>query len=184
MTTDGHTPDDVRPSGPGPDEPSPRRVGRPAARPAESRLQADGNSSEDENLKEPAPEPPPTQLPADGTYARIDLGALGRNLAALRRHAGERLVLLPVKANAYGHGLIPIAKAAAEHGWADWLGVATVAEGAALREAGVKLPILKLSAAGAQTDAAIACGLTLTVSDQAETQAAESAAARQGRIAA
>ncbi|MDR0417389.1 MAG: alanine racemase, partial [Propionibacteriaceae bacterium] len=129
--------------------------------------------------------PPDDHGLAAETYARVDLGALGRNLTALRRHADGRLVLLPVKANAYGHGLVAVAKAAVEHGWADWLGVATVAEGVTLRAAGVTAPILKLSGAPpAAVAAAVAHGLTLTVSTRAEADAAETAAAAQGRRAA
>ena len=50
-----------------------------------------------------------------------------------------------VKANAYGHGLVPMSRELEMIG-TDWLGVANVVEGAMLREAGVRLPILLLSA--------------------------------------
>jgi alanine racemase len=117
------------------------------------------------------------------TFARVDLGALGRNLAAIREAVG-RLVLLPVKANAYGHGLVPVARAVQEHGWADWLAVATVAEGVALRRAGLELPILKLSGAPPQQcEAAVAADLRLTITDHAGAAAAQAAAARLGAIA-
>ncbi|MDR0990231.1 MAG: alanine racemase [Propionibacteriaceae bacterium] len=142
-------------------------------------------------------------MAAPETYARIDLGALGRNLQAIRRHVtttpntpttsirpttprdrAERLVLLPVKANAYGHGLSLVARAVQEHRWADWLGVASVDEGLALRQAGVTLPILKLSGAPAdQVETAIDYDLRLTIVDQAGAAVAQQAAQRLGTIA-
>ena len=112
------------------------------------------------------------------TYAAIDLGALGRNLTAIRDRT-KRLVLLPVKANAYGHGLVGVAKAAIDHGWADWLGVATVSEGVRLREAGVKAPILKLSGAlPDETEDAVVHDIRLAITDQAGLESAQAAAVR------
>ncbi|HUB66439.1 MAG TPA: alanine racemase [Candidatus Methylacidiphilales bacterium] len=73
-----------------------------------------------------------------------------------------------VKANAYGHGLIALSRELEIIG-ADWLGVANVAEGAALREAGVTLPILLLSATlPEEMEEAIRHGLTLTISSYSE----------------
>jgi len=112
------------------------------------------------------------------TYASINLGALQRNLAAIRQHTG-RLVMLPVKANAYGHGLVPVAQAAIDGGWADWLGVATVSEGVALREAGVLAPILKLSGAlPDETETAVANDLRLAITDRQGVESAQKAAVR------
>lgn len=69
-----------------------------------------------------------------------------------------------VKANAYGHGLVPMARELEIIG-TDWLGVANVAEGAAIREAGVRLPILLLSATlPEEMDEAIRQKLTLVLS--------------------
>ncbi|HEU5280963.1 MAG TPA: alanine racemase [Gammaproteobacteria bacterium] len=68
----------------------------------------------------------------------IHLDALRHNLAQVRKLAPKSKVLAMVKANAYGHGLIGIAKAL-NH--ADGLGVASLEEGIALREAGIKQPI-------------------------------------------
>jgi alanine racemase len=70
--------------------------------------------------------------------ARIDLGAIRANVAALRaRTAAE--VLAVVKADGYGHGLVPSARAAVEGG-ATWLGTALLDEALALRSAGVTGP--------------------------------------------
>ena len=73
-----------------------------------------------------------------------------------------------VKANAYGHGLVPMARELEKIG-TDWLGVANVAEGAAIRDAGVGLPILLLSATlPEEMDEAIRRKLTLTLSSYDE----------------
>jgi alanine racemase len=83
------------------------------------------------------------------TLARIDLAALRHNgREVLKRTRSQGLeVLAAVKADAYGHGLVPVAKVLAEVG-VDWLGVAIVEEGLQLREAGVDLPILVLGGVG------------------------------------
>jgi alanine racemase len=73
-----------------------------------------------------------------------------------------------VKANAYGHGLVPMARELEAIG-TDWLGVANVAEGAAIREAGVRLPILLLSATlPEEMEEAVRQKLTLTLSSYEE----------------
>ncbi|MDH4229728.1 MAG: alanine racemase [Nitrospirota bacterium] len=77
------------------------------------------------------------------TVLEVDLGALVGNFRIAQSLAGRTGVLAVVKANAYGHGLIPVARTL-ERAGAAYLGVATVAEGVALREAGVRCPILLL----------------------------------------
>ncbi len=82
-------------------------------------------------------------------WAEVWLGALKHNLRAIRRHinasgSGKRKVLAVVKANAYGLGAVPVAKALAQAG-ADWFGVTCTTEGAELREAGIRQPILVLT---------------------------------------
>jgi alanine racemase len=72
--------------------------------------------------------------------AVIDLSAIKANVAFLKGKAGVDLLAV-VKADAYGHGLIPVAKAALEGG-ATWLGVALLEEAIALRKAGITAPIL------------------------------------------
>ena len=74
--------------------------------------------------------------------AVIDLGAYAANLAAIRKRIPENCGVMPViKADAYGHGLVPIARKAVECG-AAMLAAACVEEGLALREAGIEAPIL------------------------------------------
>jgi len=78
------------------------------------------------------------------TYALIDLDALGANVRAIKTHIGQACTLIAVvKANAYGHGAIPVARAALSAG-ASMLAVARVDEGIALRKAGIGVPILLL----------------------------------------
>ena len=72
--------------------------------------------------------------------AVIDLSAIRANVAYLKGKAGVDLLAV-VKADAYGHGLIPVAKAALEGG-ATWLGVALLEEAITLRAAGITAPIL------------------------------------------
>ncbi|WUH91438.1 alanine racemase [Streptomyces sp. NBC_00433] len=69
-------------------------------------------------------------------WAQIDLDALRANVAALRAKAPGAAFMAVVKADAYGHGMVPCARAALEGG-ATWLGVATPEEALALRAAGV-----------------------------------------------
>ena len=73
--------------------------------------------------------------------AVIDTDALRSNLRALRRFAPGARVVAVVKANAYGHGLVPTALALGE---ADAFGVARIDEGIALRAAGIAQPIVLL----------------------------------------
>jgi alanine racemase len=73
--------------------------------------------------------------------AVVDLDAVRESVATLRAAAGSAQVLAAVKADAYGHGAVPVARAALEAG-ATWLGVVLVEEGVALRQAGVRAPIL------------------------------------------
>lgn len=78
-------------------------------------------------------------------WAEISLAAITRNLRAIQKHVGaQRKVLCIVKANAYGHGAVPVARALEAAG-AACFGVTCVAEGIELREAGIRRPILVLS---------------------------------------
>jgi alanine racemase len=72
--------------------------------------------------------------------AIVDLSAIKHNVELLKKVAGTKLLAV-VKADAYGHGLVPVAKAAVAAG-ADYLGVALLEEAVSLREAGITAPIL------------------------------------------
>lgn len=78
--------------------------------------------------------------------ARIDLDAFAHNLQTLRAHAPDSQQMAVVKADAYGHGLLPMSRAAREAG-ADWLGVALFSEALELRAAGDTGPLLTWLAA-------------------------------------
>ncbi|ODR09342.1 alanine racemase [Mycobacterium sherrisii] len=73
--------------------------------------------------------------------AVVDLQAIAHNVRVLRGHAGAAQVMAVVKADGYGHGAIPVARAALAAGAAE-LGVATVDEALALRTAGITAPVL------------------------------------------
>ncbi len=73
--------------------------------------------------------------------AVVDLGAFARNIGRLKAHVGEVPIMIVVKADAYGHGLITCARAARAAG-ADWLGAATPTEAITLRETGDTGPLL------------------------------------------
>lgn len=75
------------------------------------------------------------------TRADIDLDAIQHNVKALRRLTPEARLMAVVKADGYGHGAVPVARAALEAG-ASWLGIAVMEEGAALRAAGITAPAM------------------------------------------
>ena len=91
------------------------------------------------------PSPPvPQESPAPPVWIEVSLGAIQHNFRQVRRFISPHVKMLTVvKANAYGHGLLPVAHALAEAG-SDLLAVANVMEGAALRQAGVAGKILVL----------------------------------------
>jgi alanine racemase len=78
-------------------------------------------------------------------WAEIHLGHIQDNVRALVTACGNRKLMAVVKANAYGHGAAPVAKACLDAG-ASWLGVATPEEGVELRQAGIEAPILVFGA--------------------------------------
>ena len=78
------------------------------------------------------------------TWAEVDLGAIRHNVRTLVRRASEAQLMAVVKADAYGHGAFPVARAVLEAG-AYSLAVATAEEGAELRHAGITAPILVLT---------------------------------------
>ena len=82
----------------------------------------------------------PLKVPSR-TWAEVHLGAIRHNVRTLKRRAGGTLFMAVVKADAYGHGAVPVAQATLEAG-ADSLAVVTAEEGAELRRAGIDAPIL------------------------------------------
>lgn len=119
------------------------------------------------------------------THARVHLGNIRDNLRAIRSAVGPgRKVLIAVKANGYGHGAVEVSRMAEATGTADWLGVATVPEGRELREAGLRLPILKLGPTFPwEMKAAVEAGITLAVCSREEAEALAEAVCEAGRPA-
>ncbi len=115
------------------------------------------------------------------SWIEIDLDAVAHNVAAIARVVAPSTVCAVVKADGYGHGDVPVARAAVAGG-AGWLAVALVEEAARLRDAGIETPILLLSE-GAPADAAevVSLGVVPTVYRTAFCEAVAAAAATAGR---
>ena len=114
------------------------------------------------------------------TWAEISLGNLEHNYRALRACAPVSKFLATVKANAYGHGAIPVARRLVELG-ADYLAVACLDEAAALRAAGITAPVLVLGDTPPQlAEEAVALGVTQTVFTPELAQALSAAAGAAG----
>ena len=97
------------------------------------------------------------------THTEIDLGSIRRNAEAIKTSTGKQLIAV-VKADAYGHGIVPVIEAL--RAVADMFAVATIAEGVALRQAGIRDPILVLfSSLPEQAADIVAHGLTPTIGD-------------------
>jgi len=99
-------------------------------------------------IARPGESPSPTGTrPLSSTFpsvVEIDLESVRRNVRALRSFLGPETALCAVvKADAYGHGIVPVARAAVEAG-ADRLGIGSVEDAVRLREAGINVPCVKL----------------------------------------
>ena len=117
------------------------------------------------------------------TFAEVNLDHLAANLAAIRKKVSPARVMPVVKANAYGHGLMPVAHHFAHHG-ADQLAVAILDEGVQLRQAGITLPILVLGGIQAyQIPAYLAHNLLLTAATPQNLADISQAAAQMGMTA-
>ena len=116
-------------------------------------------------------------------WAEIDLDRIAANVRGLRERAATARLLAVVKANAYGHGAVPVAHAAIEAGaWG--LGVIGVEEGEELRLGRIEAPIVVLGAISpAMAARAVANDLRTTVAAHEVVQALAGAAQQQGRRA-
>ncbi|NUR87036.1 MAG: alanine racemase, partial [Nonomuraea sp.] len=115
--------------------------------------------------------------------ARIDLAAIRHNVALLRELADGAELMGAVKADAYGHGLVPASLAILEGG-ATRLGTALISEGLALRAAGVTGPVLSwLVSPGEPIAEALLADLELSASDAGLLEEIAGAARRTGRVA-
>jgi alanine racemase len=117
------------------------------------------------------------------TTAYVDLGALRDNVSAVRKRVGSARIMGIVKANAYGHGLLRVAKELLDFG-VDELGVAFLEEGIALRRSGIDAPILVLGGIiGNQVRYFLDFDLMITASSPYKLQQIEEIAASSGRRA-
>ncbi|HVE63112.1 MAG TPA: alanine racemase [Mycobacteriales bacterium] len=104
--------------------------------------------------------------------AQIDLDAIRSSVAVLRARAGAASLMAVVKADGYGHGAVPAARAALDAG-ATWLGVAYLEEAQQLRGAGLEAPILLLAEPAPDVVAdAVALGVDVAVGTAASLDAA------------
>src|SRR5579859_7721425 len=115
--------------------------------------------------------------------AQVDLGVVRDNVTGLLKHVGGTELMAVVKSDAYGHGMVPVARAALAGG-ARWLGVIRVPEALALREAGLTAPVLCLmSVPGGRHEDAIRQDVDLAVSSTGMVAELSAAAQRAGRPA-
>ncbi|MGW0041734.1 alanine racemase [Rhodococcus sp. NPDC003348] len=115
--------------------------------------------------------------------ALIDLDAIAHNVRLLREHAGDAALMAVVKADAYNHGAVPVARTALAAG-ASELGVTTVGEALTLRAAGITAPVLSwLHTADTDFRAAIAADVELAVSSPRHLDAVVAAARTVGTTA-
>ena len=125
------------------------------------------------------------EIPRDmtRTWAEVSLGNLEHNYRALRSCAPDSRFLGTVKANAYGHGAVPVARRLVELG-TDYLAVACLDEAVRLRRAGLEAPILILGYTAPElADEVVALGLTQTVFTQELAKALSDAAGAAGKRA-
>lgn len=96
------------------------------------------------------------------TWVEVDLNSISGNVASISQKTGVP-VMAVVKADAYGHGIIPVARSVLENGGASWLGVARIEEALQLRDSGLECPILVLGYSPAEKfSEAIAEDISLT----------------------
>ena len=117
------------------------------------------------------------------TYAQIDLSAIAHNVSLVKKNAGQAEMMAVVKADAYGHGAIPVARTALENG-AKWLAVATAEEAEELRDAGFICPVLVLGALDEEDCAlCVARGISVSVSNAEQLRWMHQAAKRENTTA-
>ncbi|MDP4510883.1 alanine racemase [Nonomuraea turcica] len=120
---------------------------------------------------------------ATPAQARVDLAAIRHNVALLKERAAGTELMGAVKADAYGHGLVPCSAAVLEGG-ASRLGTAFVREALELRAGGVTAPILAwLITPGEPLDEALAQDVELSAADERLLDEIAAAARRTGRTA-
>lgn len=113
------------------------------------------------------------------TWAEVNLKRLEENLSEIRKRVAPAKVMLVVKANAYGHGLVPVSRALAAK--TDYIGVAVLEEGILLRQLGIAAPIIVLGGIwNEQIQQYLKHDLTLTASSVEKLEQINSAAGQMG----
>ena len=102
-----------------------------------------------------------------GARALIRLGAIRHNFQTIKAKVPGAKVMAVIKANAYGHGFLPVARSLSD---ADCLAVARLQEAATLRDAGIETPIALLGGVLSETDLATAFVLDLQLAVHTESQ--------------
>ena len=117
--------------------------------------------------------------------ANVNLDAIQHNLLEIRKKLkNDTKLMVIIKADAYGHGAVPLAKAIGDSGRIDYYGVAIIEEAVELREAGINKPILVLGyTPKEQYDLAVANEVAQTVFQYDMAKALSEEAIRQGKIA-
>lgn len=129
------------------------------------------------------PATPISLTPGVLAEAVVDLGAIAHNVRLLCEHAGPAQVMAVVKADGYGHGATPVARAALAAGAAE-LGVATVDEALALRADGITAPVLAwLHPPGIDFGPALLADVEIAVSSVRQLDELLDATRRTGRTA-
>ncbi len=101
--------------------------------------------------------------PARPTWVEINLEAIANNVRLLTQQVAPAKVMAVLKADAYGHGMVKVARTALNNG-VSWVGVATLGEALTLRQAGIETPILVMSYMPAwQAHEAIANNVSATI---------------------
>ena len=114
--------------------------------------------------------------------AWVNLDAIAANVRVLAEAARGAALMAVVKADAFGHGAVPVARTALASG-ASWLGVARIEEGVALREAHLEAPILAWLLEPRLVPAALARGIDVSASSTADLEVIARAAETAGRRA-
>lgn len=113
----------------------------------------------------------------------VDLDAVRHNVSLLAARAAGAATMAVVKADGYGHGAVPVARAALAAG-ATWLGACSLGEALALRAAGIDAPVLSwLDTVDTDPAPGVAAGVDLSASNDRELASAVAAARRVGRPA-
>lgn len=120
-------------------------------------------------------------IPIRPTRAEVSLAALRNNLAEVKRAAGPLQVMAVVKANAYGHSAVQVARVLEDAGVA-FFGVALIEEGVELRNAGITAPIIVMGGSyRGGYDLLVSCRLTPFVFQEEHLRELSAEAARQGK---